>query len=115
MAEDELKERITELKAKINKNEKLNVLYNEELLKLEDILSSRVKSREGITAESVQCAVCHKFIDFGKENIIKCPFCENAYHYLCVAFWLSKYNSCPTCQNVFLDPNSNLFDTSESE
>ncbi len=113
MTIDELKERVSELQAKISKNETITDLYKHELNKIEEILATRIKIKEGIVDSTVKCTVCHEFIKFGKENIIKCPFCESTYHYLCVAFWLSKYNSCPTCQNVFLDPNSELFDIQE--
>ncbi|MBN1801936.1 MAG: hypothetical protein JW891_10545 [Candidatus Lokiarchaeota archaeon] len=115
MTDEELKDRLTELKARISKNEKTIELYQKEMSKMEDILETRVKLREGITDSNVKCAVCHQLIKFGKENLIKCPFCESAYHYLCVASWLAKHNACPTCQNVFLDPNSNFFDVQEEE
>ena len=114
LTEDELKERIAEINAKISKNEKITTLYEAELLKLEEILTTRIKMRQGILLSHVNCTICHKNIKLAEEsNLIKCPFCESTYHYLCVAFWLSKYNSCPTCQNVFLDPNANLFDVEE--
>ena len=114
LTEEELKERIAEINAKISKNEKITTLYQAELLKLEEILTTRIKIRQGILLSHVNCTICHKNIKLAEEsNLIKCPFCESTYHYLCVAFWLSKYNSCPTCQNVFLDPNANLFDVEE--
>ncbi len=110
LTEDELKERIIELKAKLNQLAHEEQLYNKELLNLEGILETKVRIREGIEVSNIQCGVCHKKINFIRENIIKCPFCSGVYHYLCVAFWLSKYNSCPSCQNAFLDPSSNLFE-----
>jgi len=106
----ELEERIAEVKLKINKLNQEISLYQGELSKLEDFHGKRVRIREGITSEKVQCGVCHKHIAFAKDKIIKCPFCDNIYHYLCVAFWLSKYNSCPSCQNQFLDPNLGMFE-----
>ncbi len=109
MTEDELAERISELGSKISKLSKDLELHQEELSKLEDIMSTRVKMREGILMSDVKCSVCHKNINLAKEKLIKCPFCSSTFHYLCVAYWLSKYNSCPTCQNNFLDPNSGLF------
>lgn len=116
LTEDELKERIAEINAKISKNEKITTLYQAELVKLEDILTDRIKLRQGITISDVKCTICHKNITIAKEsNLVKCPFCESTYHYLCVAFWLSKYNSCPHCQNVFLEPGSALFDIQEEE
>ena len=80
---------------------------------METILANRVKVRKGISRSDVQCTVCHKFINFAKDKVITCPFCASTYHYLCVAFWLSKYNSCPMCQNHFLEPHSELFESED--
>ncbi|MFX0005757.1 MAG: hypothetical protein ACFFA7_01180 [Promethearchaeota archaeon] len=110
LSEDELKERITEIKSKVNQLNNSLGLYQVELAKLETILANRVKIRKGISASNVQCTVCHKFINFASDKVITCPFCGSTYHYLCVAFWLSKYNSCPMCQNHFLEPHSGLFE-----
>ncbi|MFX1237309.1 MAG: hypothetical protein ACFFAS_15885 [Promethearchaeota archaeon] len=115
MTDYELRDRMSEIKARITKNERTNELFKAELVKMEEIIETRVKIREGITDTNIKCTVCHQFIKFGKENIIKCPFCESAYHYLCVASWLAKHNACPTCQNVFLDPNSNMYKLDDEE
>ncbi|GAG81242.1 unnamed protein product [marine sediment metagenome] len=90
-----------------------NLLYQVELSKLEKLLANRVKLSKGISSSEVQCTVCHKYINFAKDKVITCPFCGSTYHYLCVAFWLSKYNSCPMCQNHFLEPHSDLFESQE--
>jgi len=111
LTEDELRERITEMNAKINQLTSSLGLYQVELSKLEEILSNKVKLREGVSVSNVQCTVCHHNINFAKDKVITCPFCGSTYHYLCVAAWLSKYNSCPMCQNQFLDPNLGLFET----
>ncbi len=110
LTEDELKERISEINSKINQLNNSLGLYQVELSKLETILTNRVKLRRGISSSDVQCTVCHKYINFVKDKIINCPFCGSTYHYLCVAFWLSKYNSCPLCQNHFLEPYSAIFE-----
>jgi len=110
LTEDELDERIHEIQSKIENLNKEIELYHSELSNLKKTLSDKVKLREGITDEKVQCSVCRKRFDFAKDKIIKCPFCGAVYHYLCVAFWLSKYNSCPSCQNTFLDPNAGIFE-----
>ncbi|MFX1380024.1 MAG: hypothetical protein ACFFA4_13115 [Promethearchaeota archaeon] len=115
LSEEELKERISEIKSKVNQLNNSLGLYQVELAKLETILSNRVKVRKGISASEVQCTVCHKFINFAKDKVITCPFCGSTYHYLCVAFWLSKYNSCPMCQNHFLEPHSGLFESEEDQ
>jgi len=115
MSDDELKERIQSITSQIKKSNREISLYQKEISKLEEILSSRVKLREGISVSDVQCTVCHKYIDFARNNIIVCPFCGSVFHYLCVAFWLSEYNSCPMCNNQFLDPNLGLFEDQEGE
>jgi hypothetical protein len=115
LTEDELRERIAEINSKINQLNNSLGLYQVELSKLERILSSRVKLSKGISDSEVQCTVCHKYINFAKNKVITCPFCGSTYHYLCVAFWLSKYNTCPMCQNHFLEPHSNLFEGQEDQ
>lgn len=113
LSEDELRDRIIELNAKINQLTSSLGLYQVELSKTEEILSNKVKIREGVTLSDVQCTVCHNYINFAKDKVITCPFCGSTYHYLCVAAWLSKYNSCPMCQNHFIEPYSGLFETDE--
>ena len=111
LSEDELRERISEISSKLNQITSSLGLYEVERAKLEEILSNRVKLRQGVSVSNVQCTVCHKYINFVQDKLITCPFCGSTYHYLCVADWLSKHNSCPMCQNTFLDPNLGLFET----
>ncbi|UCD02481.1 MAG: hypothetical protein JSV23_05580 [Promethearchaeota archaeon] len=113
LTEDELKERISEIKSKINQLNNSLGLYQVEISKLEKILTNRVKIRKGISDSDVQCTVCHKNINFVKDKVITCPFCASTYHYLCIAYWVSKYNSCPMCQNHFLVPHSEMFESEE--
>ena len=113
LTEDELRERIAEINSKITHLNNSLGLYQVELSKLEKLLANRVKLSKGISSSEVQCTVCHKYINFAKDKVITCPFCGSTYHYLCVAFWLSKYNSCPMCQNHFLEPHSDLFESQE--
>ena len=115
LSEEELKERISELQSKINQLNNSLGLYQVELSKLEKILSNRVRMSKGISRSDVQCTVCHKYINFAKDKIITCPFCASTYHYLCVAFWLSEHNSCPMCQNHFLEPYSEMFESEDSQ
>lgn len=111
LSEDELRERISEINSKINQLTSNLGLFELERSKIEEILSTKVKIREGVSVSNVQCTVCHKHINFAKDKLITCPFCNSTYHYLCVADWLAKYNSCPMCQNTFLDPNIGLFES----
>ncbi|MHA1486618.1 MAG: RING finger domain-containing protein [Promethearchaeota archaeon] len=55
--------------------------------------------------DKIQCTVCHELIWHGRSRTIQCSFCSSQYHYSCVSSWLTKHNSCPMCQNVFLKPN----------
>jgi hypothetical protein len=111
LSEDELRERISEITSKLNQITSSLGLYEVERAKLEEILSNKVKLRQGVSVSNVQCTVCHKYINFVQDKLITCPFCGSTYHYLCVAEWLSKHNSCPMCQNTFLDPNLGLFES----
>lgn len=111
LSEDELRERISEIDSKIKQITTSLGLYEVEHAKLEEILANKVKLREGVSVSSVQCTVCHKYINFAQDKLITCPFCNSTYHYLCVAQWLSQHNSCPMCQNTFLDPNIGLFES----
>jgi len=111
LSEDELRDRISEINSKINQLTSSLGLFELERSKIEEILSTKVKIREGVSVSNVQCTVCHKHINFAKDKLITCPFCGSTYHYLCVADWLSRYNSCPMCQNTFLDPNIGLFES----
>ena len=111
LSEDELRERISEITSKVNQITSSLGLYEVERAKLEEILSNKVKLRQGVSVSNVQCTVCHKNINFVQDKLITCPFCASTYHYLCVAEWLSKHNSCPMCQNTFLDPNLGLFES----
>ncbi len=111
LSEEELKERISEINSKVNQITSSLGLYELERAKLEEILTNKVKLRQGVSISNVQCTVCHKYINFVQDKLITCPFCNSTYHYLCVADWLSQHNSCPMCQNTFLDPNLGLFET----
>ncbi|MFX1292953.1 MAG: hypothetical protein ACFFAG_18550 [Promethearchaeota archaeon] len=115
LTENELRERIAEINSKISHLNNSLGLYQVELSKLETILANRVKLSKGISASEVQCTVCHKFIDFVKDKVITCPFCGSTYHYLCIVWWVSKYNTCPMCQNHFLEPHSELYERQEDQ
>ena len=63
-----------------------------------------LKNKRVNSHDKIQCTVCHEFIWHGRSRTIKCSFCGSQYHYSCVSSWIMKYNSCPMCQNVFLNP-----------
>ncbi len=113
LSQKEIKERIITLKEKILQLQTQQNLYESEISKLEEVLGEKIKIQEGISSTRVQCAICHKNIDLKKDRFIKCPYCGTYFHYLCIYFWLSEYNSCPACQNEFLDPNTDMYYFSE--
>ncbi|MHA1460187.1 MAG: RING finger domain-containing protein [Promethearchaeota archaeon] len=65
----------------------------------------RLKRKDRKTQENIQCTICHEFIWHRSTQIIRCSFCGSKYHYSCVYDWLARYNACPMCQNVFVNPN----------
>jgi hypothetical protein len=113
LSQKEIKERIIALREKISNLQDKQNLYESEISKLEEILGEKIKIQEGVPSTTVQCAICHKNIDLKRDRVIKCPYCGAFFHYLCIYFWLSEYNSCPACQNEFLDPNTDMYYFSE--
>jgi hypothetical protein len=55
-------------------------------------------------SKQVQCGICHKYIELN-DNSISCPYCGGKFHKHCVSLWISQYNACPICQNVYVIPN----------
>ena len=64
----------------------------------------RLKKLTKNNEKSIQCTICHKYLWLERDNHIKCSFCGSIYHSSCVSPWLMQYNSCPMCQNVFVNP-----------
>ncbi len=65
----------------------------------------KLKAKDTPSQENIRCTICHEFIWPRSTRIIKCSFCGSSYHNSCVHDWLARYNACPMCQNVFLNPN----------
>jgi len=65
----------------------------------------KLKNVERTSQENTQCTICHEFIWPRHTRVVNCSFCGSSYHYSCVHDWLARYNACPMCQNVFLNPN----------
>ncbi|MHA2269004.1 MAG: hypothetical protein ACXAB8_14495 [Promethearchaeota archaeon] len=63
-----------------------------------------LKKTKKSTNAKTQCTICHKHVIPTEHKTIECSFCSSPYHYTCIESWLSKYNSCPLCLNVFLNP-----------
>ena len=56
--------------------------------------------------EGFKCSICHKIIE--NNHMIECPYCNNLFHYTCLANWLSEHNVCPICLNSYLNPKRKI-------
>ncbi len=54
-------------------------------------------------SNNIQCVICHEYVETNAKKII-CSFCGSIFHESCATNWISKYNSCPMCQNQFVYP-----------
>ena len=61
-----------------------------------------------INQKKIQCTICHEYIWIERNKTIQCSFCGSRYHFSCVSAWLKRHNSCPMCQNVYLNPVPSL-------
>lgn len=77
-----------------NKNQANYCCYCGKQIRIEEIKPSN---------KGIQCTICHNYIH-NKNRVITCSFCGSKYHEYCVSAWMIKYNACPLCQNVFLNP-----------
>lgn len=59
----------------------------------------KYKSRKN---EERQCSICHHKVRMN--DIVSCSFCENIFHYTCIANWLRRQNICPVCLNKYVFP-----------
>ncbi len=109
LTEKQLRTRIKDIDEKINELDKIKEIYTMEKKKYQQILEENLKIKKNLVSR--QCIICHKFIDVvSEEEVLKCEFCGSMSHYICGAWWIEKYNSCPVCNNSYTKPNSELFD-----
>ncbi|MCP4763311.1 MAG: hypothetical protein GY870_16170 [archaeon] len=113
LSEKQLRERLNKIDLKLNEIDKLKEIYMGERTKYELIVEKLLEERGNI--KSQQCVVCHKTVDIVNDHFINCEFCNRLSHYLCVAWWLEKHNSCPVCNNEYTIPDSGLFIVDDSE
>ncbi|HMF30301.1 MAG TPA: hypothetical protein VKK79_02735 [Candidatus Lokiarchaeia archaeon] len=107
----ENRDRIQVLDEKLRDLDALRGKYLQERVMLEQYIADSIQSQEHI--ETKQCVVCHKVINFGEDQFIKCPECSRAAHYLCLAWWLEKHNNCVVCGAEFVVPDNVLFPVAE--
>jgi hypothetical protein len=114
LTEKQLRTRIKDIDEKINELEKIKEIYAMEKTKYQQILEENLKIKKNLVSR--QCIICHKFIDVvSEEEVLKCEFCGSMSHYICGAWWIEKYNTCPVCNNSYTKPNSELFDGTFNE
>lgn len=111
LTEKQLRTRIKDIDAKLAELDRFKEIYSMEKQKYQQILEQNLKVKKNLVSR--QCCICHKFIDVvSEEEVIRCEFCGSMSHYLCGAWWIEKYNSCPVCNNSYIKPNSDLYDSS---
>lgn len=66
-----------------------------------------------LSKKAKQCTICHEDINT-KEATLSCSYCGSQYHFTCGDEWFSKYNSCPMCQNTFLNPHIEISENKRS-
>ncbi|MFX0103663.1 MAG: RING finger protein [Candidatus Hodarchaeota archaeon] len=55
-----------------------------------------------------ECIICFNPVSALEDegDVIQCPHCFRIGHYLCLAFWLQKYNICPVCHGKLVSPEN---------
>lgn len=44
------------------------------------------------------CQVCLSEFSSAEPGAVKCPYCNNLFHYRCIAKWINKNGTCPVCK-----------------
>lgn len=65
---------------------------------------ARFSRSPGLNNGMSSCGICHKRLNVNSIKVIKCVYCDAVFHESCIYPWLTKYNACPSCQNVYLMP-----------
>jgi len=109
----ENQQRIQSLDQRLKQLEGLRENLFQERLGIEKYLAGTIQSKEKI--ETAQCIVCHKVINFAEDQFIKCPACNRAAHYLCLAWWLDKHSRCVVCGSEYLIPDNYAYPEDEEQ
>ncbi|OLS14571.1 MAG: hypothetical protein RBG13Loki_1810 [Promethearchaeota archaeon CR_4] len=109
----ENRQRIQSLDQRLKQLDNLREKLLQERLGVERYLAGTVQIEEKI--ETAQCVVCHKVINFAEDQFIKCPACNRAAHYLCLAWWLEKHNNCVVCGSEYLKPDNFSYPEDEEQ
>lgn len=109
----ELKERIDNINEKLLEIDATRQHLEQEKAKCQQVLGKYLKENQSI--ETKKCVICHKLVTVTEDHFIQCQFCKSLSHYSCAAWWIDKYNSCPVCHNVYMVPNSTIYDPTSLE
>ncbi len=104
LSHEENRQRLQSIDQRLKEMDTLRERLLQERLGIEKYLAGTIQSEEKI--ETKQCVVCHKNINFAEDQFIKCPSCNRAAHYLCLAWWLEKHNNCVVCGAEYVIPDN---------
>lgn len=113
LTDEQIHNQMQYIDKKLKDIEEMKSEYIQTKISYKALLEKRLEKKGDI--KSKICVICHKKVDMVSEEYIKCEFCGRLSHYLCSAWWLEKYNSCPVCGNVYLQPGSDLYDSDQVE
>ncbi len=113
LTDEQIRSQMQYIDKKLIDLEELKSEYRKNKITYKSILEKRLETKGDI--KSKICVICHKKVDVVSDDYIKCEFCGRLSHYLCSAWWLERYNTCPVCNNIYLQPGSDLYDSDEIE
>ena len=113
LTDEQIRSQMQYIDKKLKDIEQTKSEYIQSKISYKAILEKRLEKKGDI--KSKVCVICHKKVDVVSDDYIKCEFCGRLSHYLCSAWWLEKYGSCPVCNNVYLVPGSDMYDSDQVE
>jgi hypothetical protein len=113
LTDEQIRSQMLYIDKKLKDLEEMKSEYIQTKISYKAILEKRLEKKDDITSKI--CVICHKKVDVVSDEYIRCEFCGRLSHYLCSAWWLEKYGSCPVCNNVYLVPGSDLYDSDQVE
>jgi hypothetical protein len=105
--EDEftLKKRLSLIEARLNELETIRKSLDDQKDKLLFRLMKDEEKPKFLQQRRVgECIICYEPITTLDEDVVVCPHCGRLAHYLCIAYWLEKYQVCPVCQGALVSP-----------
>ncbi|PIC43752.1 hypothetical protein B9Z55_004371 [Caenorhabditis nigoni] len=104
---DENQQKSLEIQELQQKNLRLSVKNETNEFKLKQLTDKLAQSKLSIDEGNysnactsqlkIQCLICEKSIESGKDQIIRCPLCKRRFHSKCANNWLKEHTECPAC------------------